>query len=169
MLYKIRLDDDSFIIADDDYILTLFRHHRKKKVSVKEYLENNKYWKYYLIDKIDDKKVKRYFVIDYLNDATEESLGIKVGSRIKFASDIKINDLVLGTDGSPRRVKELHNGEDDMYKINVNGQEYTVNGGHILALVDKTTGEHLELPVNIYLHMDDEFKSHYCMELVTDD
>lgn len=168
-LYKIRLDDDSFIIANDDYVLTLFRHGKKKKVTVKDYINNSKYWKYHMLDLINKKKVKRYFVIDNLGETTETELGIKIGSRVKRAIDIKEDDLVLGADYKPRRVKELHTGEDDMYEINVNGQTYKVNGGHILALVDKETGEHLEIPLNVYMHMDDEFKSHYSMEIVVDD
>lgn len=165
MLYKIKLDDDSFIVANEEYTLTLFKHHKMRKVTVAQYLINNKFWKYHLVDIIDGKKIKRYFVIEPLTDY-EKSLNISVGSRIKYASDIKENDLVLGSDGSPRKVNELHTGEDDMYNICVNGQEYTVNGGHILALVDNETGEHLEIPVNVYMHLNDEFKSHFSMEVV---
>ena len=165
MLYRIKLDDNSFIIANDDYELTLFKHAKKKKVSVKDYLANNKLRKYHLLDNVDNKQVKRYFIIEPLENQTEESLGIKVGSRVKFAIDIQKDDLVLGSDGKPRRVKELHTGEDDMYDIAIGNNTYTVNGGHILALVDKDTGEHLEMPVNIFMHMDDEFKSHYAMEM----
>ena len=164
MLYKIKLDDNSFIIADDDYILTLFKHNKKKVVSVKDYLNNNKLWKYHLVDLIDGKKYKRYFVIDIIANSNFE-----IGSRIKMSEDVRIGDLVLGSDGKPRRVKELHTGTDEMYEINVNGETYTVNGGHILALVDKDTKEHLELPVNVYMHLDDEFKSHYLMECVKND
>lgn len=169
MLYKILLDDNSFIIADDNYVLTLFKKTKKKKLSVKDYLINNKFWEYYLVDLINNKKIIRHFTIEPLNDATEQSLGIKIGSRIKYASDIKENDLVVGVDGKPRRVNNLHTGEDDMYNIEVNGQSYIVNGGHILSLVDKDTGEHLDIQLNVYLHMDDEFKSHYLMEIKEDD
>ena len=72
MLYKIKLDDNSFIIADDDYILTLFKHNKKKVVSVKDYLNNNKLWKYHLVDLIDGKKYKRYFVIDIIANSNFE-------------------------------------------------------------------------------------------------
>ena len=161
MLYKIKLDDDSFIIADENYEMTLFHHRKKKTIKVSDYIKNSKYWKYHLVDLIDGKKYKRYFVIDVIAKSD-----FSVGSRIKMSENIKIGDLVVGSDGKPRRVKELHTGEDEMYEINVNGQTYTVNGGHILALVDKDTNEHLELPVNVYMHMDDEFKSHYVMEMV---
>ena len=161
MLYKIKLDDDSFIIADENYEMTLLHHRKKKTIKVSDYIENSKYWKYHLVDLIDGKKYKRYFVIDAIAKSD-----FSVGSRIKLSKNIKVGDLVVGSDGKPRRVKELHTGEDDMYDITVNGKTYTVNGGHILALVDKDTGEHLELPLNVYMHMDDEFKSHYKMEMI---
>ena len=164
MLYKIKLDDNSFIIADDDYELTLFRHGKKKKVTVKDYLTNNKYWKYHLIDYINNKKIKRYFVIEQI-----KSSNFKIGSRIKLAKDIKVDDIIMGKDGKPRRVKELHTGEDEMFEISIEGTKYVVNGGHILALVNKTNGEHLEMPVNVYMHMDDEFKSYYVMEKVMEE
>ena len=52
-----------------------------------------------------------------------------------------------------------------MYDININGTTYTVNEGHILELVDKDTGEHLQMQVGVYIKMNDEFKSHYVMEI----
>ena len=52
-----------------------------------------------------------------------------------------------------------------MFEIEVNGEIITVNGGHILNLVDIDTDEHLEMPVNVFMHMTDEFKSHYVMEV----
>lgn len=161
-MYKIFLDDGSFIIADDDYALTLFRFGYKVMVRMKDYLIKSEYRKYYLLDNINGKKVKRK--ITKVEDIKESEF--PVGARIKLAKDIKYNDLVLGKDGQPRRVKELHTGEDEMFEITVDGTSYTVNGGHILALVNKETGEHLEMPVNIYIHMDDDFKSYYVMEKV---
>lgn len=160
-MYIIKLDDNSFIVADENYKLTLFYHGKKKVVTVKDYLIKNKYWKYHLLDYIDNKKIKRFFVIEQINNTPFE-----VGSRIKLAKDIQINDVILGKDGKPRRVKELHTGEDEMFEICIEGTKYIVNGGHILALVNKETGEHLEIPVNVYMYMDDKFKSYYVMEKV---
>ena len=31
--------------------------------------------------------------------------------------DVKVGDFLLGNDGTPRKVLELHNGVDDMYKV----------------------------------------------------
>lgn len=169
MIYKICLDDDSFIIADENYKLTLFYHHKKKVVTLRDYLLNNRMWRYHLVDMIDGKKHKRYFKVSEYAEFDPTIFGITLGSRLKLAKDIKEHDLLVAPDGSPRRVKELHTGEEEMFEISVNGNTYTVNGGHILALVDKENGEHLEIPVNVYMHLDDEFRSHYVMEAVKEE
>lgn len=164
-MYKITLDDDSFIIADENYNLTLFRFGCKKVVSVKDYLIKSMYRKHHLVDLVDGKRIKRRFTIEeFSNDEN-----YPVGSRIKLAKDVKLGDVVMGKNGQPRKVKELHTGEDEMFEISIDGISYTVNGGHILALVDRDTGEHLEIPVNIYMHMNDEFRSHYVMEKIMEE
>jgi len=162
-MYKIHLDDNSFIIADEQYKMTLFYFGLKRSVTIMDYLIKQQYSKYYLLDNINGKKVKRKFIIEHI-----DSSPYPVGSRIKLAKDIKIGDLIMGTDNTPRRVKELHNGVEEMFEITIDNTSYTVNGGHILALVDKTTGEHLEMPVNVFMHMNDEFKSNYVMEKVVE-
>jgi hypothetical protein len=112
------------------------------------------------MDSIDGDMIKRQFTIE------ETDLDYPVGTRIKLAKDIQIGDLIEGADGTPRKVEELHSGEDDMYEINVAGETYTVNGGHILALVDKDTGEHMEVPVNVFLCMSEDEQAHWVMEKV---
>lgn len=164
-MYKISLDDGSFIIADANYKLALFRFGCKKVITIKDYLIKNVYRKHHLVDLIDGKRIKRSFTIEeFSNDDN-----YPVGSRIKLAKDVKLGDVVMGKNGQPRKVKELHTGEDEMFEISIDGTSYTVNGGHILALVDRDTGEHLEIPVNIYMHMNDEFRSHYVMEKVMEE
>ena len=56
-----------------------------------------------------------------------------------------------------------------MYEIAVDGRKYVVNGGHILHLVDKRTQEPLDIPVNIYMYMNDDFRSHYAMAVIEED
>lgn len=59
---------------------------------------------------------------------------------IKKIEDIKVGDLVMGDDSTPRRVLGTNNGIDTMYKItNKKGDSYTVNSEHILSL--KYTGK----------------------------
>ena len=161
MKYKITLSDNSFIIVDDDYEIAIFFMLMKKVMKVKDYLDNyEKYNKYYMFDNINGNLVKRDFTIE------ETDLDFPIGARLKYSKDIQVGDLIAGEDGNPRVVNELHTGEDDMYEIEVDGETYTVNGGHILALVDKDTGEHLEMPVNVFMHMNEEFQSHWVMEKI---
>lgn len=55
---------------------------------------------------------------------------------IKNIEDIKIGELVMGDDSTPRMVLELHDGIDEMYKVtNCRGESYTVNSHHILSLI----------------------------------
>ena len=166
MIYKISLSDNSFIVVNENYNLSLYRFGRKRVVTVKDYLiNNNKFKKYYLIDMIDNHRTKRIFNIEEFDNTKNYPLN----TRLKLAKDIKVGDTVIGKDGQPRKVKELHTGEDEMFEISIGDTSYTVNGGHILALVDKDTGEHLEIPVNIYMHMNDEFRSHYVMEKIIEE
>lgn len=56
--------------------------------------------------------------------------------------DVKVGDLLLGNDGTPRKVLELHNGVDDMYKVTpIKGEPFVVNGGHILHLYKTNEGK----------------------------
>ena len=165
MLYKLKLDDHSFFIVDENYQLNLFWLCWKKTISVKDYLIYNKRLKkYYLVDYKDNTYIRRSFSIEEF----ENKENYPLDTRLKFSQDIQVNDLLVGNDLLPRRVNELHTGKDEMFEINVNDKSYIVNGGHILELVDKQTKDHLEIPVNIYMYMDDEFKSHYAMEKLED-
>ena len=161
MKYKITLSDNSFIIADENYKITIFFMLSKKTITVQQYLDNlTKYDMYYMVDKIGTDRIKRTFTIE------ETDLDFPIGSRIKYAKDIQLGDLIEGADGTPRKVEELHNGEEEMFNITVDGETYTVNGGHILALVDKDTGEHMEMPVNVFMCLSEDEQAHWVMEKV---
>lgn len=163
-MYKLTLSDSSFYIVDQYFELTLFKHILKKRVSIEEYLSTNNYKDYYLIDQdpITKQKTKRTFKI---TEPTEEETKLPSGIRIKYSEDIKIGDFVLGANNEPERVINLHSGEEEMFNITVNGETYTVNSSHILELIEKDTGEHLQMQVGVYVNMDDDFKSRYVMEI----
>ena len=56
------------------------------------------------------------------------------GSIVKV-QDIKVGDVLMGDDNTPRNVLELYRGQDDMYKIiPIKGDPFVVNGEHILSL-----------------------------------
>lgn len=58
---------------------------------------------------------------------------------IRKVEDIKVGDLVMGDDSTPRTVLETHSGKDTLYKItNKKGESYTVNSHHILSLIYTT-------------------------------
>ena len=80
---------------------------------------------------------------------------------VKNVEDVKVGDLLMGDDGTPRKVLSLANGKDDMYKITLkNGDSFTCNSAHILScemsnkhnghkagdVVNIPTTEYLELP-----------------------
>jgi hypothetical protein len=55
--------------------------------------------------------------------------------QVILAKDIKIGDVLIGDDGTPRTVQTLCSGEDDLYEVSqTNGMTYTVNSKHKLAL-----------------------------------
>lgn len=60
---------------------------------------------------------------------------------VKPVEEIRINDLIMGPDSSPRKVLRLYNGIDDMYRISpIKGEPFEVNKSHILSL--KATNQH---------------------------
>jgi hypothetical protein len=54
---------------------------------------------------------------------------------VKMVQDIKVGDLLMGDDSTPRTVLSLARGRDKMYDIvPIKGEKYTVNQEHILCL-----------------------------------
>lgn len=68
---------------------------------------------------------------------------------VKMIQDIKIGDKVMGWDGKPRTVKSVHNGIDEMYRVDQNnGNSYTVNSHHELCIInskDEVITENIQL------------------------
>lgn len=54
---------------------------------------------------------------------------------VRPVQDVQEGDLVLGADGTPKRVYGLARGRSEMYRVTpVKGDSYVVNGAHILSL-----------------------------------
>lgn len=52
---------------------------------------------------------------------------------LKNVEDVRLNDELMGPDGTPRRVLQLHSGRDHMYEITpVNGDKQIVNSNHLI-------------------------------------
>jgi len=59
---------------------------------------------------------------------------------IKMVQDIKVGDVIMGDDSTPRNVLTLARGREQMYKVIPNkGDSYTVNESHILSLKYSST------------------------------
>jgi hypothetical protein len=55
---------------------------------------------------------------------------------IKMVQNIRIGELLMGDDSTPRKVMSLAKGQEQMYKISQNiGDDYIVNESHILSLL----------------------------------
>lgn len=158
-MYRIRLDDNSFFIVNEDFEITIFWIFLKTRVTIKKYLSNAIYKQYYMIDNINGEKIKRYFVVEPF----ENKEGFPLNIRLKEAQDIRVGDYLVGSDGTPNMVTEIHSGEEEMYDLTIEDETFTVNGSHILTLRDKDTNEVLDMPVNVYLEMPQEFKDKVVM------
>ena len=54
---------------------------------------------------------------------------------IKYVQDIKVGDMLMGDDSTPRNVLSIASGKDDMYDIiPIKGEKYNVTKDHILCL-----------------------------------
>ena len=79
---------------------------------------------------------------------------------IKKVQDIKIGDIIMGDDSTPRNVLSLGNGVDQMYDIKYNdGSYYTVNSEHILCL--KYNNEIHHIAVKDYLNLHEDIRMKY--------
>lgn len=121
-----------------------------------EYSLDHPYIKYILefFKKVQRNEDMREYILtllaSYLDGYTEEqkfiiwtgtgcfSKGTKImmfDGSVKNVENIKIGDKLMGDDYTPRTVKHLYHGFDEMYKIKQsNGLDYIVNGTHRLAL-----------------------------------
>ena len=87
---------------------------------------------------------------------------------LKKVEDVKVGDLLMGDDSTPRRVLSLARGREEIYWVRQNrGIDYRVNKSHILSLKcsrnegkDKY-GDILNISVDEYLKRSDKFKSNY--------
>ena len=79
---------------------------------------------------------------------------------VKEVQDSVVGDTVMGDDGTPRNVKEVIYGIEQMYTVMQGGagDDYRVNENHILTLKDKVTGEIEDICVLRYLEDKGRYK-----------
>ena len=87
---------------------------------------------------------------------------------LKKVEDVIAGDLLMGDDSTPRKVKSIARGRENMYWIRQNkGNDYRVNESHILSLKrNRNEGNHkngdvLNITVKDYLIKSDKFKTNY--------
>ena len=94
----------------------------------------------------------------------------------KMAKDVGLGELLMGPDNTPRKVLEIHTGEDARYQVTLRGVSSPLyfNGGHILYLYNRDWtglrkrgmhnyfGEYCTIPITEYVPKSKRFKaSHY--------
>jgi len=87
---------------------------------------------------------------------------------LKRVEDVKVGDMLMGDDSTPRKVLSLARGREEMYWVRQNrGIDYRVNKSHILSLKrSRNEGRHkhgdiLNISVADYITKSDKFKSNY--------
>ncbi|AMJ66269.1 replicative DNA helicase [Hymenobacter sp. PAMC 26628] len=87
---------------------------------------------------------------------------------LRNVEDVQIGELLMGDDSTPRRVKSIARGRENMYWVRQNkGDDYRVNESHILSLKrSRTEGPHrhgdvLNIEVRDYLARGPKFRSNY--------
>ena len=92
---------------------------------------------------------------------------IMADGSLSLVENVRIGDYLLGDDGSPRKVLDLHSGVDKMYMITpIKGNPFSVNGGHILSLYKTNEGGNYlsckpridEITVMDYLNTSNNYK-----------
>lgn len=77
---------------------------------------------------------------------------------VRKSRDIKVGDLLMGDDSTPREVLEVGSGRSQMYRVTqANGDPYEVTGEHVLCL--KYDDQFLEIEVENFLKESETFRS----------
>jgi hypothetical protein len=78
---------------------------------------------------------------------------------VKMSQNINIEDILIGDDGTQRRVKYLVNGFDTLYKIiQENSCSYIVNSRHSLVLFNNIEKELKTITIHDYLYLNASLK-----------
>ncbi len=87
---------------------------------------------------------------------------------LKNVEDIKVGELLMGDNSTPRRVLSLARGREEMYWVKQNkGVDYRVNKSHILSLKRSRNegkyrhGDILNISIDEYIKKSNRFKSNY--------
>lgn len=147
--YRLCIDDRQYMFVPSFFPLVLHKGLSKKKVTVEEAkrLDLMNYW---LLDK---RNQKRFLEIQ------EAEVNAPIGVFFKYSQDLEVGDWILNRDNKPQPILKTHTGKDNMFEIAFeDGTSYVVDSKQILRLKDEQTGEEVNMQVDVYLLMDDDFK-----------
>ena len=131
-------------------------------------------------EKLLEYNVMSSYQMDFLKDAIKNYRNILVsggtgchakGERIlmydksvKEVQTIQVGELLMGDDGEPRKVLELHKGYSPLYKIcPLGGTPYVVNEKHVLVLLERTTGKRKYMTVEDFLLRPESWQRNMCV------
>lgn len=84
---------------------------------------------------------------------------------VKYVQDIKVGDVVMGDDSTPRNVLSLSQGRDTMYKITPKiGESVVVNKNHVITIIKikgNNRGQIIDIPVHSFMNMSPKIKATY--------
>ena len=87
---------------------------------------------------------------------------------LRNVEDVQAGELLMGDDSTPRRVKSIARGRENMYWVRQNkGDDYRVNESHIISLKRSRNegpyghGDVLNITIKDYLARDPKFRSNY--------
>ena len=132
------MDENKYYPDYNDNFSDILNKFEFKELPNKEYLYQNS--RQLLIRNLISKNTVYDNILMYWSTGVGKCLYIDTpivmfDGNIKKVQDIKVGDLLMGDDSSPRRVLSLARGTDQMYDIIPDkGDKYTVNKQHILCL-----------------------------------
>lgn len=93
---------------------------------------------------------------------------IMYSGELRPVEDIKVGDLLMGDDSTPRKVLSLACGIDEMYEVHQNKAiNYVVNESHILSLrrsrneKRKRAGEEIDIPLREFISKSAKFQNNW--------
>jgi len=81
--------------------------------------------------------------------------------RVRAVQSIRIGDLVMGDDSTPREVLTLARGNSTMYKVSGGYESYQVNQDHVLCLANKGDLTRVTMTVEQFIQLDPICQAQY--------
>lgn len=71
---------------------------------------------------------------------------------VKEARDVSLGDSLMGMDGNPRVVLDVHQGRGEMYRLSPEGwPSCLVNSEHILSVIEQGSTEVVDFPLDLFI------------------